>query len=320
MSATTTEKPAGALATLETVSAAASAIVAEGGTPSVRGVRERIGGGSPNSITRYLREWHQQRPAVVAQQQITIDPKIHDLLAAQIATAVSEATKAATAERDARADDLAQVEQQAAELEARLDLAEKQAAELREKVQHQSGQLEAARAALEAAKADAVATTQQTKAEAAAAVKQAHDDAAKLVQTAQADAHKQVTEAQNEAAAERKKNDAMTRQLGAAEEKAAEAERLRASLAELTADHKKEHAGRVDAEKKLAVEQAKAAQVDGLAAQVEALRQSLAKAEIHAAKAQAQADERAATLATLKEHAQKAPEQPKTAAKDKARG
>ena len=127
-------------------------------------------------------------------------------------------------------------------------------------------------------------------------------------------------EAQAEAANERKKHDEMTRRLGVAEEKAAEVERLRANLAELTATHQKEHGARVDAEKKLAVSEAKASTVESLANQVESLRQNLGRAEIQAAKATAQAEERAAALATLREQMKKAPERATKADQVKPKG
>ena len=238
MSTLTVTQKTGPIASFEAVSAAADAIAAEGAIPSVRGVTARIGGGSPNTVGLHLRTWREQRPTVEARRQIVVDERIQALLAGQIAEAVSEATKTAAAERDARTEDLAEMEQRASALEAQLEQAETRAAELQERVQHQAGQIEALRAELDAVKADSVASIQQAKTDAAASIQQAKDAAAK-----------QVEEAQAEAANERKKHDEMTRRLGVAEEKAAEVERLRANLAELTATHQKEHGARVDAEK-----------------------------------------------------------------------
>ncbi len=298
MSTLTVTQKTGPIASFEAVSAAADAIAAEGAIPSVRGVTARIGGGSPNTVGLHLRTWREQRPTVEARRQIVVDERIQALLAGQIAEAVSEATKTAAAERDARTEDLAEMEQRASALEAQLEQAETRAAELQERVQHQAGQIEALRAELDAVKTDAAASIQQAK-----------DAAAK-----------QVEEAQAEAANERKKHDEMTRRLGVAEEKAAEVERLRANLAELTATHQKEHGARVDAEKKLAVSEAKASTVESLANQVESLRQNLGRAEIQAAKATAQAEERAAALATLREQMKKAPERATKADQVKPKG
>ncbi len=309
MSTLTVTQKTGPIASFEAVSAAADAIAAEGAIPSVRGVTARIGGGSPNTVGLHLRTWREQRPTVEARRQIVVDERIQALLAGQIAEAVSEATKTAAAERDARTEDLAEMEQRASALEAQLEQAETRAAELQERVQHQAGQIEALRAELDAVKADSVASIQQAKTDAAASIQQAKDAAAK-----------QVEEAQAEAANERKKHDEMTRRLGVAEEKAAEVERLRANLAELTATHQKEHGARVDAEKKLAVSEAKASTVESLANQVESLRQNLGRAEIQAAKATAQAEERAAALATLREQMKKAPERATKADQVKPKG
>ena len=238
----------------------------------------------------------------------------------QIADAVATATRTATEERDARADDLAEVEQRAAALENQLDQAETRVAELTDRVQHQGGQLEALRAELDAARADSAASIQQAKAEAAAAVQQAKTDAIAAIQNAQNEAAKRVEMAEAEAAAEQKKRDELARQLGAAQEQAIEAERLRVKLAEALEAREKEHAGRVDAEKRLAVTEAKAKAVDGLSAQVETLREKLGTAEIEAARSKAQADERAEALLALREQMKKPPGRPTAAERTKAKG
>ena len=52
--------------TAEQIRAAADAIASEGGRPSIRGVRERLGNtGSLGTIQRYLAEWREDRPQVV---------------------------------------------------------------------------------------------------------------------------------------------------------------------------------------------------------------------------------------------------------------
>ena len=101
---------------------------------------------------------------------------------------------------------------------------------------------------------------------------------------------------------------------------AIEAERLRVKLAEALEAREKEHAGRVDAEKRLAVTEAKAKAVDGLSAQVETLREKLGTAEIEAARSKAQADERAEALLALREQMKKPPGRPTAAERTKAKG
>lgn len=325
-----------AKASFEAVKAAADALAAEGLVPSVRTVMARTGG-SPNTITVHLRTWREQRPAVEARKAIVLDERIHELLAGQISTAVAEATKLATAERDARADDLAEVEQRSTQLEGELETASARVDDLHSQVQRQEGQMQALQDELDHVKADAAASVQKARAEA--------DD--------------QVAAAQAEAAGERKKLDEMARQLGAAQEKAAEADRLRQVLATMTADRDAERTARVDAEKALAVAQAQAKdsgaqvaaltkradaldaelgimrsklaaaevtagqvaplneRVKALDGQVGTLRDKLATAESQAAAAQAQATERAERIADLQSQVKKAAE---TAAADKKGG
>ena len=50
--------------TAEQIKAAADAIAAEGQSPTIRAVRERLGTGSPNTIQRHLSQWRESRPQV----------------------------------------------------------------------------------------------------------------------------------------------------------------------------------------------------------------------------------------------------------------
>lgn len=224
------------IATFQAVKAAADALAADGVEPSVRTVTIRIGGGSPNTVSMLLRRWREEKPSVEARKAIVLDDRIGIILSEQISGAVVEATRHATAERDARADDLAAVSQRSTELETDLETASTRIGILEERAQREAGKIEALQSELESTK---VAATE--------AVKKAQVDAAVLVSTAQ-----------GEAATERQKLDEMARQLGAAQEKGLEADRLRQALKEATALRENEHQGRIDAEKQLAVSQAQA--------------------------------------------------------------
>lgn len=87
--------------TFENVAAAATALTEAGQRPSVRAVITALGGGSPNSVLSHLQAWKAARPSVKA-ADVTIDPRIAEILAAQISASVIDATKAA----EARAADL----------------------------------------------------------------------------------------------------------------------------------------------------------------------------------------------------------------------
>ena len=233
-------------ASFEAVKGAADALQAEGVTPSVRQVTKRLGGGSPNTITGHLRRWREEKPAVEARKLIEIDPRIVDILAEQISGVVAQATREAHADRDARLEDLEEVEQRANQLEReqeesfiRIDNLEQEGQQMKGQIQSQARELD------------------QVKLEAAEQVRQARIDAAEMV-----------AKAESEATAERAKQDDLTRRLGVAQEQAIEAERLRQALAGMTSDREAQHAARIEAEKNLAVAQARAQEVGN---QVEAL-------------------------------------------------
>lgn len=83
-----------ALVTYESVAGAAEAIRQAGGTPSVRGVKSHLGGGSPNAIAPLLKEWWAGRPLVRA-SDIELDPRISQLIVEQVQKAASVAARAA---------------------------------------------------------------------------------------------------------------------------------------------------------------------------------------------------------------------------------
>lgn len=92
------------VATIETVTAAATAILQAGGTPSIRNVTSMMGGGSPNHVGPLLRVWRSgQRPAHAA--EITVDHAVAEAIAAQLVRATSAATSDSQAEFATALDD-----------------------------------------------------------------------------------------------------------------------------------------------------------------------------------------------------------------------
>lgn len=92
--------------TLETVTQAAESIIANGGTPSLRVVREQLGGGSPNVILPLLRQWKEghARKAMPSDQAVAaVQESTHRLYQAALDQARAELKAdlaAAIAERD----------------------------------------------------------------------------------------------------------------------------------------------------------------------------------------------------------------------------
>jgi hypothetical protein len=75
------------------VAQAADALVGEGKQPTIRGVRDRLGGGSPNTVHRHLTAWQETRPPAVAAA-----PELPASLTASIAAEIERATAKARAE------------------------------------------------------------------------------------------------------------------------------------------------------------------------------------------------------------------------------
>jgi chromosome segregation ATPase len=141
---------------------------------------------------------------------------------------------------------------------------------------------------------------------------QTKTDAAEQVRQARADAAEAIKKAEGEAATERAKQDDLTRRLGVAQEQAIEAERLRQALAGMTAEREAQHSARIEAEKGLAVAQARAQevgnQIETLTERVKGLDQLLSAervkfgdAQVSAAQARAQAEGNVALIQTLRE-------------------
>jgi len=175
--------------TFEQVAAAADALVGAGQQPTIRAVRERLGTGSPNTIHKHLTAWRQARPVAAAAHELP------QALTAAIAAEIERAALQARAEIDGR---LAQAQGEAAELaaageaiEAERDALAEQVAELtRErdtlagKAEQQAAELEHLRAALADAQQGRTVAEQQAavlvaKIEACAEAKAERDEARK---------------------------------------------------------------------------------------------------------------------------------------------
>lgn len=92
----------------EEVAAAADALVAEGVQPSQRAVRERLGSGSLNTIQRHLSAWRSGRQSIAA-QPLALPPGLMAAIGQELERVAAQAR---------------------AEIEARLVLAQREAAEL----------------------------------------------------------------------------------------------------------------------------------------------------------------------------------------------
>lgn len=287
------------IATFDAVAAACEAIEADGGRVSVRAVMAHLGGGSPNAVTKHLRDWREKKPLIEARKAITIDPRLNNLIAELIERAATDARSDADAERIAAVEDYELLATTGRQLEQITEQQAEQLAAASEREQHDAGVIEQLRADAEKIRADAAAAIAAAKAEAA-------EVAAKALAEAQA---------------ERAKNDDLGRQLGASQTRgdalAAKVDELMKQVAELTTKLDAERTGRVTAEKALAVAEAnnkaleeritvtyrsveettrRASDAEGA---LFAERVARSAAETAAAKAQAQADERAKLIDAL---------------------
>lgn len=154
-----------ALVTYETVAAACEAINADGQRPSVRAIIAFLGGGSPNAVLEFQRQWKAGRPVVKA-EDIQVDPRIGQIVAEQISQAVAKAradieAQLAEAEQDAETVGKAgrEAEDRAKTLADDLDAAKAQILAL-------MGQIDQLRADTETVKTETAAQVAVAKAEA----------------------------------------------------------------------------------------------------------------------------------------------------------
>lgn len=139
------------IATLETVTAAANAVLQAGGTPSIRNVTGLMRGGSPNHVGPLLKIWRSgQKPSHAA--EIAVDHAVAEAIAAQLVRATSDATCNIQADFAIALDDnklLAEVgrelEQRTTSLQTALDAASAQVQQLRGQLDERSRELQSVR-------------------------------------------------------------------------------------------------------------------------------------------------------------------------------
>lgn len=134
-------KTATTLVTYETVAQACEALAADGKRASVRNIIAHLGGGSPNVVLDFQRQWKAGRPVVKA-DAIQVDPRIGQIVAEQIGQAVALARadiEAQLAESEQDAETLGKAGREAETLAKSLE-ADLEAA--RGQVQNYAGQID----------------------------------------------------------------------------------------------------------------------------------------------------------------------------------
>jgi len=235
----TTTKTASPLVTYETVAQACESLTAEGKRPSVRGITAFLGGGSPNVILDYQRQWKAGRPVVKA-AEIQVDPRIGQIVAEQIAQAV------ATARADIEVQ-LSEAEQDAEMVSKAGREAEDRAKALADELEAAKGQVQGLTGQIEQLKADA----EQVKA-----------DAAEKVKAAEERANVGIAKAEEEATRERDARETAQVSLAKAELRLEALPRLEADLAAVRAELGAERQARIAAEQTGAVLQAQKADLE----------------------------------------------------------
>ena len=87
--------------TSEQVCAAADALVAEGVSPTVVGVRTRLGGGSPNNITKWLSQWRAERQGLESEGTPALPPSVETAMRGVWVAAWKAAKEQLDGEREA---------------------------------------------------------------------------------------------------------------------------------------------------------------------------------------------------------------------------
>ncbi|MFA6015988.1 MAG: DNA-binding protein [Gallionellaceae bacterium] len=163
------------LVTYEAVAAACEAITASGSRPSVRGIIAHLGGGSPNSVLDYQRQWKAGRPVVKA-SDIQIDPRIGQIIAEQISAAVTASRADIEGQLFVAEQDAEVVSKSCTEAEARVTALESELELAKGQIQSQSGQIDHLKTAAEQVKADAAEQVKIAEARSTAAVLKAEEE------------------------------------------------------------------------------------------------------------------------------------------------
>lgn len=106
--------------TYSAVAAAAESLEQEGFEPSVRLVREKLGGGSNTTIAPFLRKWKEAR-AARNESSVQINPAINDLFLAQLAEVATQASNKAELRAKEADDAFDELAKQMAGTEAQLN-------------------------------------------------------------------------------------------------------------------------------------------------------------------------------------------------------
>jgi colicin import membrane protein len=127
--------------TYSAVAAAAEALEQQGLEPSVRSVRDKLGGGSNTTVTPLLRKWKEAR-AARSGSRVQINPAIADLILAQIAEAAAEASNKAGARAKEAEEAFDELAKQMAEVEAQLNTSNASLAATQAQLLQHQGQLQ----------------------------------------------------------------------------------------------------------------------------------------------------------------------------------
>lgn len=263
--------------TAEEVAAAAEAIAAEGGAPSIRNVRDRLGTGSPNTISRHLNTWRDARP-----KQATVKQELPEELATAFAQHLSRTVDAATAEVRSELvqarHEVQDLAKDGEELEAALEAATQNAQQLAE--ERDAAQAEAVARSDEIRRLTEAVAREQAAAEAA----RTEVATARVTLDTQADQLNQLkAELSEQATSHKEERSALLQSLDAAKEQAQEA-RQAAAVAAAQEQAQRERSTELQAELTALKHQLAQAQADTQAAREKA------QAEADAIRQQAHAE------------------------------
>jgi len=153
--------------TYSAVAAVAESMEQQGLEPSVRTVRDQLGGGSNSKVLPLLRQWKEARAARVA-SNVQLNPGIVDLILAQIADTANLASNDANMRAADAEETVVQLAAELKAMEGRLAEREGELSTAQTQVQRQQGQLSERAEALEDLKARSAAAIDEADKRAAA--------------------------------------------------------------------------------------------------------------------------------------------------------